>query len=249
MNIIYLYHLTQNGVPRYVGVTTNITNRKSEHKRTKPPHTFEIIDTFTDKQEAGIAEQYHIAAYGTFFYDGWNKSRGGEKLLTGDKHPKWTGGFDRKAYMKEYNEEYHATPEVKTRRKELDQRPERKAKNKEDCKKYYQKNKERLLEYHRVHNAIPEQKAKKKQRRKELDARPEAITKKKEYDQRPEVKERKKKYGKEYNQRPEVITKRKERQRVYRARNKHQQTPEQKAKKKEYDRVYYQTLRKKQLKQ
>ena len=65
MKPIYLYHLTQNNLVRYVGVTTNPSIRKYEHKREKPPHTFEIIDTFTDKQEAGIAEQYHIAGHKT----------------------------------------------------------------------------------------------------------------------------------------------------------------------------------------
>ena len=133
MKHIYLYHLTQNGVPRYVGVTENIPNRKSHHKRTRPPHTFEIIDTFTDKQEAGIAEQYHIAGYKTH-KDGWNKSIGGELLLSGENHPRWIDGLsilDRKAYDKKYNKEYFQRAEVIAKRREREQSPEYKAKKRE----------------------------------------------------------------------------------------------------------------------
>ena len=132
MKTIYLYHLTQNGRVRYVGVTTQLDIRKSFWKRTKPPHIFEIVDTFTNKKEAGIAEQYHIAGYKTN-KTGWNRSIGGEKLLTGDKHPRYIDGrtSDWKAYQKVYNEEYRNKPEVKAKRKEYFQRLEVKAKKKE----------------------------------------------------------------------------------------------------------------------
>ena len=136
---IYLYHLTQNGVIRYVGITTNITKRKNEHKRTRPPHEFEIIDTFPNKEEAGIAEQYHIAGHNTF-KKGWNKSIGGEKLLTGENHPRWTGGDYRarkKAYNKVYYKEYDQLPEVKAKRQEQRDRPEIKARIKAYNRAYY----------------------------------------------------------------------------------------------------------------
>ena len=153
MKTIYLYHLTQNGRVRYVGVTTNLVIRKSRHKRERPPHTFEIIDTFTDKEEAGIAEQYHIAGHKTFI-DGWNKSIGGEKLLSGENHPRWKGGIslDWKAYMRAYmknvyeqkpeRKAYKQTPEFKAIQKEYDkernQTPERKAYRKAYMEKYQQ---------------------------------------------------------------------------------------------------------------
>ena len=140
MKPIYLYHLTQDRVIRYVGVTTNITVRKNDHKKNRPPHTFEIIDTFTDKEEAGLAEQYHIAGHNTF-KNGWNKSIGGEMLLSGENSPLWKGGItlDMKAYKKAYHKtperisymkEYNAKPEVKARRRKYQQTPEAKAKAK-----------------------------------------------------------------------------------------------------------------------
>ena len=171
MKPIYLYHLTQNGVPRYVGVTTNITNRKSKHKRTKPPHTFEIIDTFTDKEQAGIAEQYHIAGYKTY-KDGWNKSIGGEMLLTGENHPRYTG-FDKQKWSKEYNQ----TPEVKERDRKRRQTPEYKAKRIEYRKRPEVLEKEREYEKNKRIDT-PERKTKKLEYRK----RPENIIKKREYD-------------------------------------------------------------------
>ena len=159
---IYLYHLTQNGQIRYVGVTTYITQRKSEHKKNRPPHTFEIIDTFTDKEEAGIAEQYHIAGHNTF-KEGWNKSIGGEMLLTGENHPAWKGGFDKKKWMKAYNKERSQRPEVKARRKELRGRatPEVKAK---------------IKEYDRAYHQTPKAKAKKKESNRKYREKNRAIT-------------------------------------------------------------------------
>ena len=72
-----------------------------------------------NKEEAGIAEQYHIAGYKTFI-NGWNKSDGGEKLLDGKDHPRYIDGrtYDMKAYMKAYN----ATPEAKAKKKEYNAR-------------------------------------------------------------------------------------------------------------------------------
>ena len=150
---------------RYVGITTNITQRKSKHKKDKPSHEFEIIDIFTDKEEAGIAEQYHIAGHNTII-DGWNKSIGGELLLTGDKHPAWKGGIwslNKETYMKEYRDKpenkartksyqkaYRQRPEQKAYMKEYNkayrQRPEAKSKKKEYMKAYYARKKQQLLD-------------------------------------------------------------------------------------------------------
>jgi len=186
MKPIYLYHLTQNGQIRYVGVTTQLDIRKSFWKRTKPPHEFEIIDTFSDKEEAGIAEQYHIAGYRTY-KDGWNKSIGGEKLLSGKDNPSYIDGrtYDMKAYKKAHS----ATPEQKLKRKTYRETPEAKAKAKEKMKEY-------MREYH---------------------ARPEVIARKQEYDKlfhlnNPEYM---KEYHKKYGQKPEVKERNREKSRAY----------------------------------
>jgi hypothetical protein len=173
MKHIYLYHLIQNGRVRYVGLTTNITKRKYRHKREKPPHTFEIIETFSDKEQAGIAEQYHIAGHKTFWgKNGWNKSIGGEKLLSGENHPRWIDGLsllDKKAYYKRHHQRNRKR--ISIRKKKHNQKPEIIAKKKEYDKEYY---------------AQPEVKARKQT--------PEYKAIKKEYSrkyqQRPEVKER-----------------------------------------------------------
>jgi predicted GIY-YIG superfamily endonuclease len=166
MKPIYLYHLTQNGRIRYVGVTNDIVRRKSSHKRERPPHTFEIIDTFMNKEEAGIAEQYHIAGYKTL-KNGWNRSKGGELLLSGENHPSWIDGrynLDKKAYRKAYNQ----LPEVKAKKKEYRERPEVKAKRKEYMKAYYEKNIE-------AYKLTPEQKVKYNEYQKEYRARKKAL--------------------------------------------------------------------------
>jgi len=194
MKTIYLYHLIQDGRIRYVGVTTDITTRKSYHKRTKPPHTFEIIDIFTDKEEAGIAEQYHIAGHNTFL-DGWNNSIGGETLLTGENHPSWIDGLsvlDKKAYMKIYNQ----LPEVKAKMKEYQQTPEYKAKAIERMRRHRQRPEviERLKEYHRIRSQTPEYKA----YRKKLEQTPEFKARQKERDKKRNATPERKKYHREY---------------------------------------------------
>ena len=235
MKPIYLYHLIQDGVIRYVGVTTNITNRKSHHKRNKPPHTFEIVDTFIDKEEAGIAEQYHIAGYNTF-KDGWNNSDGGETLLSGKDHPAYIDGRsldmkayrqrpeyqakqrkynkkyrqtpEYKAYMKEYNKMYKATPESKAKAKEYEERLEVKAMRKKTQRAYYLKNIERIKEY----TQTPEYKA----RRKTPEHRAYMREYMKERELTPEQIARKKAYNKAYKQTPKYKKYMKE----YRARKK-----------------------------
>jgi len=83
-------------------------------------------------------------------------------------------------------------------------------------RKYYLKNRDKILAQLNVYRQTPEYKAK----RKEYEQRPEVRDKLRIYQQRPERKAKTKEYG----QRPEVKAKRKE----------YEQTPERKAKTKEY---------------
>ena len=125
---IYLYHLTQDNIVKYVGLTQQLARTKTRHRKEKPSHQFVIVETYHNREEAGLAEQYHIAAHKTFKGPGWNKTEGGEGYLdwvdiSGENNPNWKGGIyanDPKLWEKKRSQ----TPE----RKEYDrirlQRPE-----------------------------------------------------------------------------------------------------------------------------
>ena len=74
----YIYFLKDlNGNIKYVGQTQNLDARKREHKRNKPPHTFEINEQIDIPKKAKEAEIFYIEKFDTF-KNGWNKSTGGE---------------------------------------------------------------------------------------------------------------------------------------------------------------------------
>jgi len=73
----YIYALKQNDTIKYIGQTINPTKRKCDHKNTREIHEFEIIFSTEDKETAKQKEIEFIAEYNTY-YDGWNKSSGGE---------------------------------------------------------------------------------------------------------------------------------------------------------------------------
>ena len=124
MNKIYnLYHLIdENNEVKYVGITTNVKPRINKHKRQKPPHTLVVVKQFNNPEDAGLEEQKDIRKYNTS-NNGWNRSIGGELLLTGENHPAYTHGLSQ-------------TPEYK----------------KQHDKIYYEKNKEKRKEQMRIAN-------------------------------------------------------------------------------------------------
>jgi hypothetical protein len=82
----YIYFLRDsNGDVKYVGQTQDIDRRMTEHKRMKPPHTFEVIYENINSIDAKILEIENIDKYDTY-KNGWNKTRGGEGFA----------GYDRK---------------------------------------------------------------------------------------------------------------------------------------------------------
>jgi hypothetical protein len=91
MNNIYLYHLEQDNVVKYVGLTINKNERANCHRRTKPAHIFSIKDCFHSAKKAAIDEIKHIEKYKTF-YNGWNKTKGGEGYVMGLVDRKGVGG-------------------------------------------------------------------------------------------------------------------------------------------------------------
>jgi hypothetical protein len=84
-----LHNGTNYGIVKYVGVTGNPEKRRKEHKREKPPHEFYIITTLQDGTLAGHIEQSYIDFFDTNKGSGWNKSKGGEKRLSGVMHPRY----------------------------------------------------------------------------------------------------------------------------------------------------------------
>ena len=91
MKNIYLYHLEQDDVVKYVGLTINKNLRASTHRRKKPPHIFSIKDCFHNGKKAAINEIEHIEKHKTF-YNGWNKTKGGEGYFMGLVDRKGVGG-------------------------------------------------------------------------------------------------------------------------------------------------------------
>lgn len=74
----YIYILKDlNENVKYVGQTRNVDVRKKNHKRSKPPHKFEILFENLSPEEAKIIEIENISKYDTY-KNGWNKTKGGE---------------------------------------------------------------------------------------------------------------------------------------------------------------------------
>lgn len=74
----YIYFLKDlNEKIQYVGQTQNLDARKREHKRNKPPHTFEISEQIDIPEKAKDAEIFYIKKFDTY-KNGWNRSTGGE---------------------------------------------------------------------------------------------------------------------------------------------------------------------------
>ena len=140
---IYLYHLLdENEKVRYVGVTLNVKRRMGEHKRTFPKHTFEVIAHFDNKQDAGLAEQNHIKLYDTI-NNGWNKTIGGETILSGENHPRYKHGL---SGTKEFNQKYYQDNKDKLRKKMKIYYEENIDEIKEYKRKWRQENKAHILE-------------------------------------------------------------------------------------------------------
>jgi hypothetical protein len=76
--MIYLYNLlSPDGKIMYAGLTVNISQRRGDHRRTRPPHQFVVIQTFANIKEAAAAEVECIQL-NNLIADGWNISPGGD---------------------------------------------------------------------------------------------------------------------------------------------------------------------------
>lgn len=76
-----MYHIyilkDLDGKVRYVGQTQQVETRKRDHRRLKPPHTFEILFETSSPNIAKMMEIQNIDKYDTY-QNGWNKTSGGE---------------------------------------------------------------------------------------------------------------------------------------------------------------------------
>jgi hypothetical protein len=74
----YIYFLKDlNGTVKYVGQTRNCSARKRDHKKSKHPHIFEIVEQIDIPEKAKELEIFYIKKFDTY-KNGWNKSTGGE---------------------------------------------------------------------------------------------------------------------------------------------------------------------------
>jgi len=89
--MLYLYYLCRDDIVLYVGLTKNIKERKREHKRNKPPHTFKVVLEFDNLDKATLAESEHIFLHNTY-KNGWNKTSGGEYKNNSGYERKGIGG-------------------------------------------------------------------------------------------------------------------------------------------------------------
>jgi len=89
--MVYLYYLLQNNRVMYVGLTITPSDRKQKHRRKKPSHDFQIIESFESPKDAAIAEREHIKKHNTV-KEGWNISPGGEYAKFSGYSRKGIGG-------------------------------------------------------------------------------------------------------------------------------------------------------------
>lgn len=74
----YIYTLKNlDGTVKYVGQTQNLSARKREHKRNKPPHVFEVLEETHIPEDAKNLEITYIEKFNTY-KSGRNKTLGGE---------------------------------------------------------------------------------------------------------------------------------------------------------------------------
>lgn len=90
--MIYLYCLKQENTIKYIGLTANTRTRERQHRKKKPsPHTFHVLETFDDVQQASDREAELIRQYNTLS-EGWNISPGGDYAGASGYFRKGIGG-------------------------------------------------------------------------------------------------------------------------------------------------------------
>ena len=86
----YIYSLETDRI-QYIGITTQPSIRKSEHKRTRPLHILKILEESEDIKIASSIEESLVTKYNTYI-DGWNKTPGGDYFRNSGYNRKGIGG-------------------------------------------------------------------------------------------------------------------------------------------------------------
>ena len=100
MEITYIYELSKNGIPFYIGKTKDLKDRENKHKK---KHGNDIIMTEIDsvnsfdKKYWKPLETFWITQYKSFGFELINKNEGG------GGQGGWRTQEDKKRYMKEYD--------------------------------------------------------------------------------------------------------------------------------------------------
>ena len=133
---------------RYVGYTERPKQRPHEHPRTKPPHTFKIVEEleFDNVKDVKAAEKEHIKIHNTFLGEhGWNKTGGGGFSAFGENNGNYIDGLSQtnpNAYARKYYQNNKDKIKVDAK-KWVEENLE---KVKESKRKYVQKNLEKVRE-------------------------------------------------------------------------------------------------------
>lgn len=102
----------------YVGLTKNPAERRSSHKRKKPPHIFNIIAEFNDLKEATNAEREYIKKFNCIA-EGWNISPGGDYDGNSGYNRKGIGGVKKGTLPWNYKRSNSFSEETKKRWSEI----------------------------------------------------------------------------------------------------------------------------------
>jgi hypothetical protein len=104
MEITYIYELSKDGIPFYIGKTKNINSRKAEHKR-KYSETIilTVIDSVEslDKKDWKPLETFWIIQYKAWGFNLTNSNNGGGGPSG------WMTKEDKKKYNRDYDKDYY----------------------------------------------------------------------------------------------------------------------------------------------
>jgi hypothetical protein len=162
-NIIYIYELSKDGIPFYIGKTINPSDRKGKHKR---HYKFGVVLTIIDEIEGDKSKWKPLESYWIEQYKCWgfsliniNSGGGGpEGFLTLEMRRNNSRKFhqDNPKYNKQYYQQNK--PSIKEAQKNWFENNKEKKLNQD--KQYYQQNKETKKEYFKRYYFLKKQSTK-----------------------------------------------------------------------------------------